>query len=673
MFSILNDLIAFLLQDKENCPTCRRLLQLPSSHQLIQDHFGEDLYDDDKESEDDEEDSGLEVVGETGDYIECRILRRIKQKREDFTEPKVRLLKPKRNGAFVSQTNIYSSTTRKKGLSKVELPTGGYKEIIPIEDNSFEVEVESGESTEDHINYDLVDNQVKPVEKELKGKNDGVNSDGEKQDEGRLEKTFKEAEESFQKGGRDKTEEELDRTNRSVQDDDQQHDYDENDIIADDTEGPIKSVTIEKPEQRISEVLQKDTSGTSVVLEGHKEELAFKKKTDKRKINRNSGNSGKQKRLETPELQEEGLRRLEKFVSWTKSKQPLEQPEDSATDCHLPEMDTNSPGVLASQYFEEAVDGTRKLLAVKPTVQTKKSKATNTPAPSKKSNGKQTVAKKTKQAFAKKKTLDALKQKPVALSIKAIHSKIAEKKHQPSDDLSLHHFSSLRERTTPAPKKKHIRVVGTINDHDCDGIPDDIDEDIDNDGLLDRTQDSDWDGELNHVDLDDDNDGIPDTEDDDANGDGILDCRVDTSDHAFVVRFKTKKRSADSDMDGIPDEVDGDDDDDGIPDMLEDEDGDQIPDLFKLTLKDTTRSVSGHAQHTNQGGRWCDLKTCKETSYLHNPCIDRYHSTFEQQPIVRFTSRDPYVHLVSTAHRKWDCDWLGMNDRLGVDISKWGK
>ncbi|KER19524.1 hypothetical protein T265_15515, partial [Opisthorchis viverrini] len=232
------------------------------------------------------------------------------------------------------------------------------------------------------------------------------------------------------------------------------------------------------------------------------------------------------------------------------------------------------------------VVGTRKLLAVKPTVQTKKSKATNTPAPSKKSNGKQTVAKKTKQAFAKKKTLDALKQKPVALSIKAIHSKIAEKKHQPSDDLSLHHFSSLRERTTPAPKKKHIRVVGTINDHDCDGIPDDIDEDIDNDGLLDRTQDSDWDGELNHVDLDDDNDGIPDTEDDDANGDGILDCRVDTSDHAFVVRFKTKKRSADSDMDGIPDEVDGDDDDDGIPDMLEDEDGDQIPDLFKLTLKD---------------------------------------------------------------------------------------
>lgn len=44
-------------------------------------------------------------------------------------------------------------------------------------------------------------------------------------------------------------------------------------------------------------------------------------------------------------------------------------------------------------------------------------------------------------------------------------------------------------------------------DHDCDGIPDDVDEDVDNDGLLDRTQDSDWDGDINTQDKDDDNDG----------------------------------------------------------------------------------------------------------------------------------------------------------------------
>ena len=35
-----------------------------------------------------------------------------------------------------------------------------------------------------------------------------------------------------------------------------------------------------------------------------------------------------------------------------------------------------------------------------------------------------------------------------------------------------------------------------------------MDLDVDNDGKIDRTQDSDMDGELNHIDEDDDNDGI---------------------------------------------------------------------------------------------------------------------------------------------------------------------
>lgn len=72
--------------------------------------------------------------------------------------------------------------------------------------------------------------------------------------------------------------------------------------------------------------------------------------------------------------------------------------------------------------------------------------------------------------------------------------------------------------SSPSPKKKSVptlplvaeddhQFVPTYEDHDCDGIPDDIDDDIDNDGLLDRTQDSDHDGLLNHIDDDDDNDG----------------------------------------------------------------------------------------------------------------------------------------------------------------------
>ncbi len=49
--------------------------------------------------------------------------------------------------------------------------------------------------------------------------------------------------------------------------------------------------------------------------------------------------------------------------------------------------------------------------------------------------------------------------------------------------------------------------LGDPGDKDCDGIPDEEDDDMDNDGKLDRTQDSDWDGQLNHIDDDDDNDG----------------------------------------------------------------------------------------------------------------------------------------------------------------------
>ncbi|VEL34910.1 unnamed protein product [Protopolystoma xenopodis] len=87
-------------------------------------------------------------------------------------------------------------------------------------------------------------------------------------------------------------------------------------------------------------------------------------------------------------------------------------------------------------------------------------------------------------------------------------------------------------------------------DRDCDGIPDHLDPDDDNDGFFDKKQDSDRDGILNEYDDDDDNDGIPDLEDEDANGDGSIDCVV-----------------KDSDRDGIPDHVDLDDDNDGVHDL----------------------------------------------------------------------------------------------------------
>lgn len=52
-------------------------------------------------------------------------------------------------------------------------------------------------------------------------------------------------------------------------------------------------------------------------------------------------------------------------------------------------------------------------------------------------------------------------------------------------------------------------VPDYLQDHDCDGIPDGVDPDDDNDGYYDVKQDSDNDGILNEWDDDDDNDGIP--------------------------------------------------------------------------------------------------------------------------------------------------------------------
>ncbi|TNN18814.1 Endoplasmin isoform 1 [Schistosoma japonicum] len=172
------------------------------------------------------------------------------------------------------------------------------------------------------------------------------------------------------------------------------------------------------------------------------------------------------------------------------------------------------------------------------------------------------------------------------------HSKKTAHKSIPAQDKLKAPSATNTQSKTSTHKSKPVRIIGNINDHDCDGIPDDIDEDIDNDGLLDRTQDSDWDGILNHVDEDDDNDGIPDSEDEDANGDGIPDCRSDVSDLKLKVRYKKKMRKVDSDFDGVPDDIDGDDDDDGIPDIMEDEDKDQIPDFLGLTRADFMKGIS---------------------------------------------------------------------------------
>ena len=90
--------------------------------------------------------------------------------------------------------------------------------------------------------------------------------------------------------------------------------------------------------------------------------------------------------------------------------------------------------------------------------------------------------------------------------------------------------------------------------------------------------------------VDTDNDGIPDEKDDDLDGDGILDTLdnvigidpVKASVQAQVEVVKQTETGSDLDNDGIPDSADSDIDGDGIPNDKDlDADGDGIPDSDK--------------------------------------------------------------------------------------------
>ena len=166
-------------------------------------------------------------------------------------------------------------------------------------------------------------------------------------------------------------------------------------------------------------------------------------------------------------------------------------------------------------------------------------------------------------------------------------------------------------------------------DVDGDGVPDHLDADSDNDGILDATEglfdqdgdgipgyldndsvgdgipdtieaqgtngaiDTDGDGVPDHIDLDSDNDGIDDNTEaqpaPDSDGDGISDSYdVDVTggsdaDSDGVDDAIEAVLSADTEGDGVPDALDSDSDNDGVPDAIEgdvDTDGDGIPDYL---------------------------------------------------------------------------------------------
>lgn len=123
-------------------------------------------------------------------------------------------------------------------------------------------------------------------------------------------------------------------------------------------------------------------------------------------------------------------------------------------------------------------------------------------------------------------------------------------------------------------------VYGTFADHDGDGVPDAIDQDIDNDGIpnaADGSDDTDGDGLPNLADLDSDGDGASDFVEAggvDANGDGLVDNFVDVNQNGLADQVETALGGTalplpDTDGDGIDNHRDLDSDGDGMSDLLE--------------------------------------------------------------------------------------------------------
>ena len=150
-------------------------------------------------------------------------------------------------------------------------------------------------------------------------------------------------------------------------------------------------------------------------------------------------------------------------------------------------------------------------------------------------------------------------------------------------------------------------------DFDGDGVDDDEDLDIDNDGLPNSWEgagDLDQDGLPNQADLDSDGDGLPDILESshfglDQDGDGRFDVFIDGNDdglHDLILSGPFPPNPPpESDSDGSPDALDADSDGDGLSDRLEawpsgavptptgiDSDGDGLDDAFDV-------DAEGHA------------------------------------------------------------------------------
>ncbi|BAO55489.1 T9SS type B sorting domain-containing protein [Nonlabens marinus] len=115
-------------------------------------------------------------------------------------------------------------------------------------------------------------------------------------------------------------------------------------------------------------------------------------------------------------------------------------------------------------------------------------------------------------------------------------------------------------------------------DSDGDGVPDLVDIDDDNDGIIDALEgavDTDADGIIDALDLDSDNDGIPDNVEGQSTTGYIAPSGVDSDSNGLDDAYENTPGDGrgidplDFDNDGLPDYLDLDTDDDGVPDAIE--------------------------------------------------------------------------------------------------------
>ncbi len=163
-------------------------------------------------------------------------------------------------------------------------------------------------------------------------------------------------------------------------------------------------------------------------------------------------------------------------------------------------------------------------------------------------------------------------------------------------------------------------VIKVSKDTDCDNVPDNIDIDADNDGILNTddgiTADNDGDGIPNYLDIDSDNDGILDNIEGQPENNYRVPQWVDTDGDGWDDEYDpdnggTYFSLTDTDEDGTPDFIDTNTDDDSLNDLNEgwDANFDTTPDVEPLGtdsdgdgLDDAFDSIDGWNNITNPIG-----------------------------------------------------------------------